>query len=138
MALEGEAKKVYQRELMRKRRELAKQQILHTRDLETECDLGKEESVVESATSEETGGVTPEAGVVVERPMTRTDRAFENDRPNYYIFKQDAVERACWACGVAFKTRMELNKFCSPKCKNSWLTSAFGKLKASKPEHAAI
>ncbi len=98
--------------------------------------VGNPESAVDTATTEETGEVTPEA--VVEVPRTRTDRLFENDRPNYYIFKQDAVERACWACGGAFKTRMELNKFCGPKCKNSWLTSAFGKLKASKPEDAAI
>jgi len=69
----------------------------------------------------------PEA---VQVTLTRTDRKFENDRPGYYIFGKEENERECWKCGEGFKTRMELNKFCGPKCKDEWLSDAFGKLRS--------
>ena len=61
--------------------------------------------------------------------LGRTDRKFEEDRPGYYIFGNNVNERNCWMCGNRYETLMELNKFCGPKCKNEWLTTAFGKLK---------
>ena len=63
--------------------------------------------------------------------MTK-DADFEVDRPGYYIFGSEVKERECWMCGEGFKTRMELNKFCGPKCKDEWLEEAFGKLKGAK------
>ena len=71
----------------------------------------------------------PEA---VQVTLTRTDRKFETDRPGYYIFGVEVNERECWKCGEGFKTRMELNKFCGPKCKDEWLSDAFGKLRVEK------
>jgi len=113
----GFDKVAYQRELMRKKR-------------------AAEKAIRESAESR--GGaldasdaqvdVQPLSEAVVVN-LTRTDRKFETDRPGYYIFGVDVNERQCWKCGEAFKTRMELNKFCGPKCKDEWLSDAFGKLK---------
>lgn len=72
--------------------------------------------------------VTIEAPVPIE-PMTATDREFELARPGYYIFGEEVKERECWKCGIKYETRMDMNKFCGPKCKEEWLTGAFGKLR---------
>jgi hypothetical protein len=110
-------KKAYQRELMRKKRAAEK---------------ARRES--ENYRSGAVSGV----GVVVEQSaeenvtavnLTRTDAKFEADRPRYYIFGKEVKERDCWMCGKKYETRLELNKFCSPKCKNEWLDQAFGKLR---------
>ncbi len=100
-------------------------------DIEPVIDLylGEEESVVDTATLE-TGGVTPEPRPEVHR--TRTDRLFEIRLPGYYIYGSEKKERACWKCGEAFTTRMELNKFCSPRCKDGYLDEAVGRLKGVK------
>ncbi len=109
---------------MRKRREAEKYSPVEV--------LGNPEAVLDAAT-DETGVVTPEPEAVVEkRPMTRTDRLFETRLPNYYVYGSEKKERACWKCGEAFTTRMELNKFCSPKCKDGYLDEAFGKMKGVK------
>ncbi len=112
MALQGEEKKAYQREYMRRKRGL---------------DLGVKEAVADDATEEETGVVTPGPRSEVHR--TRTDRLFENRLPSYYIYGSEKKERVCWRCGDPFTTRMELNKFCSPKCKDGYLDEAFGKMR---------
>jgi len=64
-------------------------------------------------------------------PMTRTDRKFEDKSPGYWIYGEEVKERECWKCGTPFKTRLEMNKFCGPKCKEEWLSDAFGKLKGA-------
>lgn len=96
---------------------------------------GNPEAAVDDATEEETRGVTP-VGVVTgkeEEPRrTATDALFEIDRPGYYIFDQDVREGRCWRCSKPFKTQMELNKFCSPKCKDGYLDEAFGKMREEK------
>lgn len=61
--------------------------------------------------------------------LTKTDRKFEEQRPNYWIYGKEVIERECWKCGTRFKTRLEMNKFCGPKCKEGWLSDAFGKLR---------
>ena len=113
----GFDKVAYQRELMRKKR-------------------AAEKALRES--EEARGGAVDASDVALDiRPLweavvvnlTRTDRKFENDRPGYYIFGAEVKERRCWRCGEEFKTRMELNKFCGPKCKDEWLDEAFGKLR---------
>ena len=112
-------KKAYQRELMRKKR--AAEKAKRERQEIREGGVDASDAVLEVQP-------LPEA---VQVNLTRTDRKFENDRPGYYIFGKETNERACWKCGEGFKTRMELNKFCGPKCKNEWLSDAFGKLRVN-------
>ena len=114
---EGANRKEYMRELMRRKR--AQEKI--AREI-AEARSGGLDSTYAEVPSEP----LPEEVVV---NLTRTDRKFENDRPGYYIFGVEVNERECWKCGEGFKTRMELNKFCSVKCKNEWLSDAFGKLR---------
>lgn len=67
----------------------------------------------------------------VSLPMTKTDRKFEESKPGYWIYGKELRARECWMCGEAFETRLELNKFCSPDCKDKWLNDAFGKMRVS-------
>ena len=73
------------------------------------------------------GGVTGEE--VVTDVMTETDQKFEEKKPGYWIYETSPRERNCWMCGKNFETRMELNKFCSPECKEKFLDDS---LRASK------
>ncbi len=107
-------KTAYQREYMRKKREVEKLKDEQREDREGGVDAS--ESPVEAV---------PLPTVV----MTRTDRKFEEQRPKYWIYGKEVIERECWKCGEGFKTRLEMNKFCGPKCKEEWLTQTFGKLK---------
>jgi len=56
--------------------------------------------------------------------LSDTDALFDADRPGWYIFDSDSKKRECWKCGAGFETRLGMNKFCSPKCKNEFLDSA--------------
>jgi hypothetical protein len=60
--------------------------------------------------------------------LTKTDRLFEKKKPGYWIY-ETLVERNCWMCGGKFETRMELNKFCSPGCKERFMDES---LRASR------
>ncbi len=62
-------------------------------------------------------------------PMTKTDALFEARNPGYWIYQEEVIERDCWKCGTKFETRLEMNKFCGPKCKEEWLSMTFGRLK---------
>ncbi len=53
-----------------------------------------------------------------------TDKAFDEDKPGYYIFGEKEYERECWKRGGKFKTRLDMNKFCSPGCKDAFLDEA--------------
>jgi len=64
-------------------------------------------------------------------PLTKTDAKFEAKSPGYWIYGSEVKERECWQCGEPYETRLELNKFCGPKCKEKWLSDAFGKLKGA-------
>ena len=116
----GFDKVAYQRELMRKKR--AAEKALRESGEVRGGAVDASDAVVE---------VQPLPEAVVAN-LTRTDRKFERDRPGYYIFGEEVKEKRCWRCGEEFKTRMELNKFCGPKCKDEWLEEAFGKLKGAK------
>ncbi len=66
--------------------------------------------------------VTPSVTVGV----MRTDRLFEEAKPGYYLFEWgEPWERKCWRCWAEYSTRLELNKFCSPACKEAWLKESF-------------
>src|SRR5712671_6522430 len=68
--------------------------------------------------------VTPTVTVLVDN-MTITDKLFDLDNPGYYIFeKKKPWWRKCWMCGKEYETRLELNKFCTPTCKDQYLASA--------------
>ncbi len=55
--------------------------------------------------------------------VTATDALFEEKKPGYFIFEEgEPWERNCWTCGKKYETRLELNKFCSPKCKEGFLS----------------
>ncbi len=66
--------------------------------------------------------------------FTETDVKFEEKSPGYWIYGKEVKERKCWQCGKPYETRLELNKFCSPKCKEKWLSDAFGKLRGVKSD----
>lgn len=60
-----------------------------------------------------------------EKEMTATDKLFDQDRPEWYIFESGKMwERNCWKCGKKFTTQLEMNKFCSPQHKNDFLREA--------------
>lgn len=61
--------------------------------------------------------------------MTETDRKFEEKQPGYWIYEISPREKNCWMCGKKFDTRMELNRFCSPECKEKFLDES---LRATK------
>ncbi len=47
--------------------------------------------------------------------LTRTDLAFEKNKPGYYNFTDELHKRKCMTCGKDFKTRLKLLNFCSPQ-----------------------
>jgi hypothetical protein len=114
-----EERKEYRRKWMQKKRE--------------------EERLEREATKIHSGGLDASEMPVVEVstpavvpiPMTRTDAKFEEKSPGYWIYGSEVKERECWQCSEKFETRLELNKFCGPKCKEEWLSDAFGKLKGA-------
>lgn len=55
--------------------------------------------------------------------MTATDLKFEAADPGYWIWMKDAVKRECMVCGNRYETRLELNRFCSPECKQGMIGS---------------
>ncbi len=129
-----EKRKEYRRQWMARKRaeEKLNKELREDRAGEVSLASVEKEAVLDSATKDETGVVGSEPAVEV--PRTRSDVKFERDRPGYYIFQKDVIERACWKCGDKFETRLEMNKFCGPKCKEGWLSDAFGKLRSqSKP-----
>ncbi len=75
------------------------------------------ETVTEGGRNVTVNGGSVTAGV------TPTDAEFEEDKPGYYIFEEgEPWGRKCWKCGEEFETRLEMNKFCSPGCKDEWLS----------------
>ena len=110
-------RKEYMRELMRKKRAAEKVRRASVEVRSGEIDVG-------------------DAPVMVQGPpmveLTPTDELFEGDRPSYYIYGALDIERKCWQCGQEYVTRMELNKFCSPDCKNKWLTDSFRSMRKGK------
>ena len=84
----------------------------------------KDEKVTESVTKQ--AGNAP---IVTQSGMTRTDALFEARKPGYYIFEA-LRSRKCWQCGDNFDTRLDLNKFCSPDCKDNYLKGALNVQKA--------
>lgn len=61
--------------------------------------------------------------------LTDTDQEFELTRPGYWIYGKEIKKRECWKCGEEYETRLEMNKFCNPRCKEEWLSESFGSLK---------
>ena len=55
--------------------------------------------------------------------LSKTDQKFWSLRPGYYDFTKDGQwGRKCRNCHEDFVTRLEHNRFCSPNCRNEWLT----------------
>jgi hypothetical protein len=48
--------------------------------------------------------------------LTRTDKLFEDYKPNYYNFDEKVFDSKCILpdCGAKFKTHLKLLRFCSP------------------------
>ncbi len=114
-----EKRKEYRREWMKKKRE--------------------EEKAHKEQDEDRKGGVdaseAPVEVVIPERAtmrLTKTDEKFEDQRPGYWIYGIEVIKRECWKCGDKFETRLEMNKFCSPQCKEKWLSDAFGKLRSQE------
>ncbi len=129
-----ETRKEYRREWMKKKRaeEKLKKELESDQSGEVSLASVEKESVVETAlggsdvvTSE------PDAYMIRGEIHTPTDAEFERKSPGYWIYGNEVKERKCWQCGKGYKTRLELNKFCGPKCKEKWLSDAFGKLKGN-------
>lgn len=53
--------------------------------------------------------------------MTETDKAFDKEKPGYYLFSETEFERNCLSCNKKFKTTLERNRFCKPSCKREAL-----------------
>ncbi len=123
-------RKEYMRELMRKKRAEERLKREQEKDQSGEVSLAsvEKESVVQTE-SRDSDGVTPEEHM---RSLTDTDKRFEATTPGYWIYGNEVKERKCWQCGKGYETRLELNKFCGPECKEKWLSDAFGKLKGVK------
>ncbi len=120
-------RKEYMRELMRKKRTEERLKREQEKDQTGEVSLvsvGKE-LVVQTGLGD-SDGVTPEERM---KSLTDTDKQFEAATPGYWIYGKEVKERKCWQCGKPYETRLELNKFCGPECKEKWLSDAFGKLK---------
>jgi protein-arginine kinase activator protein McsA len=83
-------------------------------------------------------GVTEQESIVTQE-LSVTDKLFDADRPGWYIFGAETKERGCWKCGDTYETRLEMNKFCSPACKNLYLKEAFemGKKETVSGSHHA-
>jgi endogenous inhibitor of DNA gyrase (YacG/DUF329 family) len=116
-----EKRREYMRQYMAKKRAtddkkpVSDDATLGTRDVVTSVDPPEQEKPVEEAST----------AVVVasDRKLTSTDQKFDEDRPGWYIFGEEIKEGKCWTCGKPFKTQLEMNRFCSPKCKNEYLAS---------------
>ena len=130
-----EERKEYRREWMAKKRAAEKLKKDLGEDRSGEVSLGsvETESVVETIVGE-TDGVTSDTVTqnLDEVQWTPTDAKFEAQRPGYWIYGKEVKERECWKCGDKFETRLEMNKFCSPQCKEKWLSDAFGKLRVQE------
>lgn len=81
--------------------------------------------------------------------LTRTDSKFEDYKSNYYKFGEIENKRKCQNCNADFKTRLELLKYCSPKCmklavqskappSSEWLDSAETKTQAEIESHYTL
>ncbi len=125
-------RKAYMRELMRKKRAAKKLEQQSEEDRSGEVSLAsmEKESVVETVFGDSDVVTSDTETVVIDR--TPTDKLFEYENPGYWIYGNEVKERKCWQCGKPYGTRLELNKFCGPKCKEKWLSDAFGKLKGVK------
>lgn len=55
--------------------------------------------------------------------LTRTDRLFEDSKPNYYNFSDSIKNEKCLQCGKEFKTRLKMLRQCTPKCMRDLLNS---------------
>lgn len=55
---------------------------------------------------------------------TRTDRLFEDSKPNYYRFSDEVKNETCVACDKNFRTRLSLLRYCSPACQKASLRTA--------------
>jgi protein-arginine kinase activator protein McsA len=65
--------------------------------------------------------------------LSVTDQAFDAAKPGYFIFREKSEERKCWNCSDTFETKLELNKFCSPKCKEEFLRDSLNANRKEKP-----
>lgn len=120
---------------MRKRREKEKSQTQGWVDVirgETQPHIEEDEQPLPATDIPEQ---TPPAGTMdvgwarPDRKLTRVDRLFDAYRPGWYIFGKEVRNVECWKCGKGYTTTLEMNRFCSPKCKDGFLDSAFGKLR---------
>jgi hypothetical protein len=130
----GFDKSAYQRDYMARKRaeEKLKRQSEEDRVGEVSLASVEKESVVQTDVSR-IEMESQEEEVKRDFIHTPTDAQYEALSPGYWIYGEEVKERKCWQCGKHYETRLELNKFCGPKCKEKWLSDAFGKLKGVKP-----
>ncbi len=125
-------RKEYRKEWMKKKRaeEKLKKELEEDQSGEVSLASVEKEAVVQTNLGDSDVVTSDTETVVINR--TPTDKLFEDVTPGYWIYGKEVKERKCWQCGKAYETRMALNKFCSPVCKEKWLSDAFGKLKGVK------
>ncbi len=122
-------RKEYRKKWMQEKRAKERLQKESEEDRVGEVSLAsvEKESVVQTVSGGSDVVTSDTEEVAIDR--TETDAKFEEVNPGYWIYGKEVKERKCWQCGKGYETRLELNKFCGPKCKEKWLSDAFGKLK---------
>jgi hypothetical protein len=121
-------KKAYQRELMRKRRAknlgavpvLAESTALNAPREATVSGQARESISGDPSRRSDPKAKDDSCGGT----QTSTDALFHQYKPDWYLGEKESWSRRCWRCGERYSTRLELNKFCSPDCKNEYLREA--------------
>lgn len=96
----------------------------------SELPHGGEPSAPEAGSSPALRDETALVGRVSFEGLSETDQAFELSNPGYYTFGEVQEKRECMRCGKHFRTRLKLNRLCSPECKKEVLNelSTMGRL----------
>ncbi len=81
------------------------------------------ESVTDNVTDNTPPPVTDKPVYRDGTPMTETDALFNAHWDNYIFALPKAVERTCVQCGKEFSTRLAMNRYCSPLCKDITISS---------------
>ncbi len=102
-------RKEYRKKWMAKKRE--KERLKKEQNDDRKGGMDATEAPVEQLTDES----------VVLLHLSGTDKKFEEQNPGYWIYGSEVKSRKCWQCGKSYETQLELNKFCSPKCKTEFL-----------------
>lgn len=65
--------------------------------------------------------------IEIDDTITKTDQLFVDDvverngYKNWYKFDKEPHKEDCWQCKKRFETRLKLNRYCSPACRDKAL-----------------